>query len=36
MDKFTCFVRGVRDGMLHIFYSMLRDTVFFPIGYVIM
>lgn len=31
MDKFTCFVRGVRDGMLHIFYCVLQSGVFLKI-----
>ena len=31
MGKFTCFVRGVRDGMLHIFYCVLQSGVFLKI-----
>lgn len=31
MDKFTCFVRGVRDDMLHIFYCALQSGVFLKI-----
>lgn len=31
MDKFTRFVRGERDGMLHIFYCVLQSGVFLKI-----
>lgn len=31
MSKFTRFVQGVRDGMLHIFYCALQSGVFLKI-----